>query len=110
MFHLFTSKKVFENSVRNYLRLALKHSSYRATAAHFTPGQRYVTVDVNCTKNTTKNEQLKYPLIWLRDNCQCSHCFDPQTRSRMHDWTTFDFKNAQPQNIAVSKTAWNLIK
>lgn len=110
MFHLFTSKKVFENSVRNYLRLALKHSSYRATAAHFTPGQRYVTVDVNCTENTTQNEQLKYPLIWLRDNCQCSQCFDPQTRSRMHDWTTFDFKNAQPQNIAVSKTAWNLIK
>lgn len=102
MFHLFTLKKVLENSTRNYLRLTLKYSNFRATAAHFTPDQSYVIVDVNSTENTAKNEQLKYPLIWLRDNCQCSSCFDSQTKSRILDWTNFDFKNAKPKNIFVS--------
>lgn len=103
MFHLFTLKKVLENSTRNYLRLTLKHSSFRATTAQFSPDQRYVIVDVNKTENTGKNEQLKYPLIWLRDNCQCSSCIDSQTKSRIIDWAKFDFKNAQPKNISVSQ-------
>ena len=24
----------------------------------------------------------KYPLVWLRDNCQCKDCFDPSSRQR----------------------------
>ena len=24
----------------------------------------------------------KYPSVWLRDNCQCKHCFDPSSRQR----------------------------
>lgn len=103
MFHLFTLKRILENSTRNYLRLTLKYSSFRATAAQFSPDQRYVIVDVNKTENTGKNEQHKYPLIWLRDNCQCTSCFDAPTKSRIIDWTKFDFKNAQPKHISVSK-------
>ena len=24
----------------------------------------------------------RYPSVWLRDNCQCSSCFDPSSRQR----------------------------
>ena len=24
----------------------------------------------------------KYPSVWLKDNCQCKHCFDPSSRQR----------------------------
>lgn len=35
--------------------------------------------------------ELEFPLIWLRDNCQCEECFDPQTYTRLIDWDNFDF-------------------
>lgn len=37
---------------------------------------------------------FEFPLIWLRDNCQCKECFDPVTTNRKIDWETFDCKNA----------------
>lgn len=34
-------------------------------------------------------ETYKYPLVWLRDNCQCSDCFHANSNSRTIDWEKF---------------------
>lgn len=34
--------------------------------------------------------KLQYPLVWLRDNCQCSSCFHGSSRSRTIDWENFN--------------------
>lgn len=49
-----------------------------------------------------KKEQLKYPLIWLRDNCQCSECFHPDATSRLIDWENFSMENAKLKAVEVN--------
>ncbi|XP_017104160.2 gamma-butyrobetaine dioxygenase [Drosophila bipectinata] len=44
---------------------------------------------------------LKYPQIWLRDNCQCPDCFHAATRARKSHW------ERGPFNIEVSKLHYN---
>ncbi|XP_046611402.1 gamma-butyrobetaine dioxygenase-like [Neodiprion virginianus] len=39
----------------------------------------------------TDNNTLKFPTIWLRDNCQCPACFQRHSQSRTIDWGKFDF-------------------
>ena len=36
--------------------------------------------------------QFKYPLIWLRDNCQCDKCFHKKSSSRTINWEKFSIK------------------
>lgn len=43
---------------------------------------------------------LKFPLVWLRDNCQCPQCFHRESTSRIIDWTKFDV-NVQPDALEV---------
>ncbi|XP_017137643.1 gamma-butyrobetaine dioxygenase [Drosophila miranda] len=31
-------------------------------------------------------QRLKYPQVWLRDNCQCTECFHAATRARKSNW------------------------
>lgn len=83
------------------MQLSLKHASVLA-AAKTSLDRRFLIVDVNISENDLKTEELKYPLIWLRDNCQCSNCFHAQSKSRTIDWTKFDIRNAQPKSISVS--------
>lgn len=85
-------------------RVASRHSSFQATAANTSADRRYMIIDVNKGEQSTNCERLKYPLIWLRDNCQCSTCFDAQSKSRTIDWTKFHFKNAHPKSITVSRS------
>lgn len=33
-----------------------------------------------------KPHAMKFPTIWLRDNCQCSECFHDTTKSRKINW------------------------
>ncbi|KAH8339585.1 hypothetical protein KR074_012282 [Drosophila pseudoananassae] len=44
---------------------------------------------------------LKFPQIWLRDNCQCPDCFHAATRARKSHW------ERGPLNIEVSKLNYN---
>lgn len=53
-------------------------------------------------KETNKINNLKYPLVWLRDNCQCSECFHTVSNSRTINWETFKL-NVKPKELAVSK-------
>lgn len=44
---------------------------------------------------------FEFPIVWLRDNCQCTKCFDSQTYTRTIDWDSFDF-DVQPKCVQVS--------
>jgi hypothetical protein len=44
---------------------------------------------------------FEYPMIWLRDNCQCAECFDPKTYTRTIDWDNFDF-DVKPEKVEVN--------
>lgn len=103
MFSLSRVTKVLNISSQKCLHQMAKKASVLA-AAKTSPDNRYMLVDVNNEEDVSKNAQLKYPLVWLRDNCQCSKCFDAQTKSRILDWTKFKFENAQPKSINVSAT------
>lgn len=47
-----------------------------------------------------KNEMLKYPFVWLRDNCQCTKCFHKESSSRVLDYRTFDV-DLKPVTVEV---------
>lgn len=80
--------------------MSVKNASFAAETVK-TAG-RFVIIDgKNSENHPAKCEQLKYSLIWLRDNCQCPNCFHQQTKSRTIDWTKFDLKDAQPKTVSV---------
>lgn len=62
------------------------------------PGKMFKKIEI--VKNrlvlvqSHKDRFSEYPIIWLRDNCQCNECFDPVTKSRKIDWETFNFNKA----------------
>ncbi|XP_072938584.1 gamma-butyrobetaine dioxygenase-like [Epargyreus clarus] len=47
-----------------------------------------------------KEELLKFPNVWLRDNCQCNQCYHPTAHSRILDWNKF---NLDPKPVEVVK-------
>ncbi|XP_017006708.2 gamma-butyrobetaine dioxygenase [Drosophila takahashii] len=48
-----------------------------------------------------QGQPLKYPQVWLRDNCQCAECFHAATRARKSHW------ERGPINQKVSQVAYN---
>lgn len=84
------------------LRINVKDASFFAASAEKSSDNRHMIVRFNNSENAQKDEQLKYPLIWLRDNCQCPNCFHSQTKSRSIDWTKFNHKNSQFKSVSVS--------
>ncbi|XP_053692645.1 gamma-butyrobetaine dioxygenase-like [Sabethes cyaneus] len=55
-------------------------------------------------------QRLEFPLVWLRDNCQCSKCFHQKSYSRIHDWELFDVEAAQcPQSVTLSPDGTKLV-
>lgn len=51
--------------------------------------------------NCDESKSLKYPIVWLRDNCQCQECFHDGSMSRIIDWSKFNV-NVKIDNISVS--------
>ncbi|CAK1602581.1 unnamed protein product [Parnassius mnemosyne] len=45
-----------------------------------------------------QGKSLKFPFVWLRDNCQCEKCFHKSAKSRILDWSKFNL-NAKPKHI-----------
>lgn len=43
---------------------------------------------------------FEFPIIWLRDNCQCSECYNSETFARIIDWDNFDF-DVKPETVDV---------
>lgn len=36
-------------------------------------------------------DTLKFPGVWLRDNCQCEQCFNQSAQGRKIDYSDFSF-------------------
>lgn len=57
----------------------------------------------DCKKFVVLDDHQKqlseFPLLWLRDNCQCSQCCHSEVNRRILDWSTFE----QPQELASLK-------
>lgn len=45
-----------------------------------------------------KGHILKFPYVWLRDNCQCEKCFHYSAKSRILDWSYFN-PNIKPKEV-----------
>ncbi|KAK7791561.1 hypothetical protein R5R35_011064 [Gryllus longicercus] len=59
------------------------------------------TIDEVIQVQSADGNVLKYPWIWLRDNCQCSSCFNPKLQSRTIDWRTFDI-SVNPKSLHIN--------
>ncbi|XP_037035014.1 gamma-butyrobetaine dioxygenase-like isoform X1 [Bradysia coprophila] len=57
--------------------------------------------------NCDDSKSLKYPIVWLRDNCQCKECFHGGSMSRIIDWSKFNV-NVKIDNISFNDTAAEL--
>lgn len=44
----------------------------------------------------------EFPLVWLRDNCQCSACFHPGSHSRILNWESFDVDGVELASCSVT--------
>lgn len=49
-------------------------------------------------KVNIQGEELQFPYVWLRDNCQCEKCFHYSAKSRILDWSYFD-PNIKPKDV-----------
>ncbi|KAH8419944.1 hypothetical protein KR009_004309 [Drosophila setifemur] len=47
------------------------------------------------------NSTLRYPQVWLRDNCQCAECFHASTKARKSHW------ERGPLHVGVSQVTFN---
>lgn len=47
------------------------------------------------------NKSFKFPIIWLRDNCQCHECFDKVTSCRKIDWEFFNLSQGSLREATV---------
>lgn len=45
---------------------------------------------------------MKFPVTWLRDNCQCPKCFHSGSTSRVLDWQEAKVVKSLPTAIDVS--------
>ncbi|CAH0405123.1 unnamed protein product [Chilo suppressalis] len=53
-------------------------------------------------------ESLKFPHVWLRDNCQCEHCFHSSAKSRILDWSKFDL-NIKPKQVLYNEKSVEIL-
>jgi len=51
--------------------------------------------------NCDERKSFKYPIVWLRDNCQCDKCFHKGSMSRIIDWSKFNV------NVKIDKISFN---
>lgn len=56
------------------------------------------------------NSKDDYPLVWLRDNCQCSACFDESSQSRTINFEKFNLNHKLQNYVTVLSTKLNCTK
>ena len=49
----------------------------------------------------------EYPYVWLRDNCQCSTCFHPVSKSRLFLLRHLDI-DVEPSSMQVIVTVFDM--
>ncbi|CAK1540379.1 unnamed protein product [Leptosia nina] len=52
-------------------------------------------------------EELRFPHVWLRDNCQCELCYHKTAKSRIIDYSQFN-TNAKPKSVSSDDNYVNI--
>ncbi|XP_013188020.2 gamma-butyrobetaine dioxygenase [Amyelois transitella] len=78
--NMFISKRVQSARLLNQV-IALKNLQQNRLKSH--NNENFLNVKIN-------GDQLKFPFVWLRDNCQCDNCFHQTAKSRILDWSRFE--------------------
>lgn len=88
----------------NKLHTRLQSTKYQLQSTNnselrinFGPKSRIVAIEHG-------DQLMKFPVTWLRDNCQCSKCFHPGSTSRILTWEDAKVVKSEPANINVSET------
>lgn len=66
-------------------------------SAYQPPNSRNLLVELG------DGQRYEFPLVWLRDNCQCPKCFHSGSYSRIHDWELFNPDSVAIQSCSVSE-------
>ncbi|XP_060661590.1 gamma-butyrobetaine dioxygenase [Drosophila nasuta] len=66
--------------------------------------QRYIEL-----RAANDEHPLKFPSIWLRDNCQCSECFHGATRARKSHWERGPVSHAAAQAVNFDEHRQQLV-
>ncbi|XP_055841667.1 gamma-butyrobetaine dioxygenase [Episyrphus balteatus] len=100
-------------SIRSIIRAkrCFQHSNPVHAAMHkrlisaFVQNDRYIIVreeDDDDGGDDENGNAMKFPDVWLRDNCRCPQCFHQSSQSRRIDWDKFDIK-VKVQDISTDK-------
>lgn len=79
-------------------QLTVVHRRILTVKASAKVRDNYIVIEAMSTAK--ESNEVKYPIVWLRDNCQCSQCFDKGSLSRVVDWRKFDC-NVTPMIVEV---------
>ncbi|XP_055594982.1 gamma-butyrobetaine dioxygenase-like isoform X2 [Uranotaenia lowii] len=82
---------------------------HRSSEVHTVPRIR-AAYQSQCSEHNHKmvvveisdGSRYEYPLVWLRDNCQCESCYHAGSNSRILDWEHFDVEHLQLKSCAES--------
>lgn len=91
----------------NYLPKVLSNRTFYKSAALSSGKVNVHSDDKYVVLNCDESKSLKYPIVWLRDNCQCKECFHGGSMSRIIDWSKFNV-NVKIDNISFNDSASEL--
>ncbi|XP_062548797.1 gamma-butyrobetaine dioxygenase [Armigeres subalbatus] len=83
-FRTITQGKYLQKAVSVSLSEISGNSCKTIRSAAYRSGDELLVVEL------VNGQQYDFPLVWLRDNCQCSECFHPGSHSRILNWELFD--------------------
>ncbi|XP_067635159.1 gamma-butyrobetaine dioxygenase [Eurosta solidaginis] len=69
---------------------------------------KYILVQRDQIENSSSNKTMKFPSVWLRDNCCCDQCFHQSSKSRRINWDHFDTE-VEATDIKVDSNAQQVI-
>ncbi|KAJ1522645.1 hypothetical protein ONE63_001817 [Megalurothrips usitatus] len=52
--------------------------------------------------NPKRSDEMSFPFVWLRDNCQCSECFHQDSQSRTIIMESFNI-NSKPETLKITQ-------
>lgn len=95
-------RKVFE-SIPNFCKKIMKRSYNVPINKEVVQHLQSISASVENRFVVIANEDVKYkyPLIWLRDNCQCPNCYHIHSKSRTINWELNRY-NTEPKSVSVS--------
>uniref|UniRef100_A0A1A9WCL6 TauD/TfdA-like domain-containing protein n=1 Tax=Glossina brevipalpis TaxID=37001 RepID=A0A1A9WCL6_9MUSC len=91
-----------------YKLLKISSNSLSFTFKRFFNAYIEETKNIIVIQEKSNQELLKFPSVWLRDNCYCNSCFHPVSKSRIHNWNEFDV-NVKAEHLQINPETKQII-